>query len=51
MLLQLYVEQVMMMCRVQKWELLLWYFMSYLPFNIFMHYIGSGYVTWIPLGI
>ena len=29
-----YVEQVMTMCRLQKWELSLSYFMSYFPLNV-----------------
>ena len=36
MIHQSYVEQVMTMCRVQKWELSLYYFLSYLPFDTFL---------------
>ena len=31
MILHIYVEQVMMMCRVQEWQLSFLYFLSYLP--------------------
>ena len=37
MILHSYVEQVMTMCRVQKWELSLYYFLSCLLFDAFMH--------------
>ena len=35
MILYSYVEQVMMMCLVQKWEISLYYFLSYLHFDAF----------------
>ena len=34
MILSSYVEQVMMMCRIQEWQLSLSYFLSYFPLII-----------------
>ena len=34
MILHSYVEQVMMMCRVQEWQLLFLYFLRYLPLMV-----------------
>ena len=42
MILHSYVEQVMTMCGVQKWEPLLYYYFSYLPFDAFLRIFVSA---------
>ena len=50
MIFHSYVEQIIMMCCVQKLELSLYYYLHYLPFDAFLCICVSALLLEYPLG-